>query len=45
MKFNACEVRKTAAYYGVCEDFKGKRKAEIRFLFISYYLLLLEWNE
>ena len=33
MKFKACEVRKTAAYYGVCEDFEDKRNAEIRFLF------------
>ena len=33
MKFKACEVQKTAAYYGVCEDFEVKRNAEIRFLF------------
>ena len=32
MKFKACETRKTAAYYGVCEDFEDKRNAEISFL-------------
>ncbi len=36
MKFKACEARKTAAYQGVCEDFEGKRNAEIRFLFALY---------
>ena len=34
MKFKACEVRKTAAYKSVCEDFKHKRNAEIRFFAI-----------
>ena len=24
----ACDARKTAAYYGVCEDFEGERNAE-----------------
>lgn len=31
MKFKACEVRETAAYKSVCEDFEHKRNAEIRF--------------
>ena len=26
--FKACDARKTAAYYGVCEDFEGERNAE-----------------
>ncbi len=34
MKFKACEVRETAAYKSVCEDFEHKRNAEIRFLSI-----------
>ena len=38
--FKACEARKTAAYLGVCEDFKGKRNAENtalgNFYFVSF---------
>ena len=26
--FKACDARKNAAYYGVCEDFEGERNAE-----------------
>ena len=26
--FKAYDARKTAAYYGVCEDFEGERNAE-----------------
>ena len=32
MKFKACEFRKTAAYYGVCEDFEYKCNTEITLL-------------
>ena len=45
MKFKACEVRKTAAYYGVCEDFEDKRNAEIRFLFTLEMRFGLLWNK
>ena len=38
--FKACEARKTAAYLGVCEDFKGERNAENtalgNFYFVSF---------
>ena len=44
MKFKACEVRKTAAYYGVCEDFEDKRNAEIRFLFTLEMRFGQLWN-
>ena len=30
--FKACVARKTAAYCSVCEDFEGKRNAEIYLL-------------
>lgn len=35
--FKACEVRETAAYYGVCEDSENERNAENTLLDSFFY--------
>ena len=37
MTFKAYEIRETAAYVGVCEDFEDEYNEEIRFLIVCDY--------
>ena len=45
MTFKAYEIRETAAYVGVCEDFEDECNAEVRYLFTPDRLLRLNQRQ